>query len=142
MATWRITAPRKLGRVEKGQSFIVVTRTTGDPNNKDIEEVLYTNGYKESGGSSAISYSAPGNWKCEKISDDTYPAWNEQHKKYEDEINKDKESAQLEKEKASKRQKDETNAHEARRKAKKEGGSSCGWCSICKCIWKILTCLC
>ena len=75
MATWRITAPKNMGRVSKGESFIVVTRTTGNPDATDIEEVLYINGYKESGGGTARSYRAAGNWECVKISDDTYPAW-------------------------------------------------------------------
>ena len=94
MPTWRITAPDNRGKVKKGTSFVVVTRTTNAlPDARDIEEVLYTSGYKESGGSSAISYRAAGNWDCVKISDDTYPAWNEQHKKYENEVKHDKDAA-------------------------------------------------
>lgn len=97
MATWRITAPRYMGGIPQGESFIVVTRTTGAPDAKDIEEVLYINGYKESGNDRALSYRSPGNWECEKISDDTYPAWNEQHKRYEEEVARDKEDKQNQK---------------------------------------------
>lgn len=79
-----------MGRVKKGESFTVVTRTTGDCDQTDIREVLYINGYKEKGGGTAYSYGAAGNWICRKISDDTYPAWWEQHKRYEDEVERDK----------------------------------------------------
>ena len=98
MPTWRITAPRKMGSVEKGTSFIVVTRTTGEPSGQDIEEVLYSNGHKDTGGSSAISYRATGNWECQKISDDTYPAWDKQHEEYEKEKAADKNNKETQKE--------------------------------------------
>ena len=106
MATWRITAPRNMGRVSKGKSFIVVTRTTGNPDATDIEEVLYINGYKESGGGTARSYRASGNWECVKISDDTYPAWNEQHKKYEEEVARDKNKDTQKKQEAEQKKQD------------------------------------
>ena len=147
MPTYRITAPRKMGRVEEGQSFIVVSRTTGTkfgPDASDIEEVLYINGYKEQGGGSAISFRSTGNWEYEVISDDTYPAWNEQHEKYEAEIKKDKASSRRDDEskaKASSRHDDESKAKAARNKAKKNGGGSSGCCSICKCILGILGCI-
>lgn len=132
MPTWRITAPDYRGRVKKGTSFVVVSRTTAsEPDASDIEEVLYTSGYKESGGGSAISYKSAGNWDCVKISDDTYPAWNEQHEKYEKELKKDRDAM---------RKADEDIAREARKQSKKSGGGSSGCCSICKCIWKIFKC--
>ncbi len=41
MSTWRITAPDYRGKVKKGESFIVVYRTTSsEPDAQDIEEVL------------------------------------------------------------------------------------------------------
>lgn len=132
MPTWRITAPDKRGKVKKGTSFIVVSRTTASkPDAKDIEEVLYVSGYKESGGGSAISYKSADNWKCEKISDDTYPGWSEQHQKYEDEVERDNDA----------KREDEYEAKRARKEAKRKGGGSSGCCSICKCIWNILKCL-
>lgn len=95
MPTWKITAPRLMGRVEKGQSFIVTSRTTaGMPDASDIEEVLYANGYTESGGGSAISFRAPGNWEYQVISDDTYPAWWEQHSRYEEAVKANSPQAQ------------------------------------------------
>ena len=135
MPTWRITAPDNRGKVKKGTSFVVVTRTTGfGPDASDIEEVLYTSGYKERGGSSAISYRAAGNWDCVKISDDTYPAWDEQHERYEEEIKKDKESA---------RREEEQKATKARKESKKDSNSCCGNCCCCcccgSCIKKILS---
>ncbi len=132
MPTWKITAPENRGRVTKGTSFTVVSRTTSfEPNAEDIEEVLYINGYKESGGGTARSYRSAGNWICEKISDDTEPAWSKQHEKYESAVDDDKH-----------KKKDEEEAAKARKKQKEDGGSSSGCCSICKCIWKVLTCFC
>ena len=91
MATWKIIAPRVLGQVSTGESFIIVSRTTANgPDATDIEEVLYANGYKDA---STLSYRASGNWTCEKINDDT-SGWNQQHKNYEDAVNKDKEKKQ------------------------------------------------
>ena len=87
-----------MGSVEKGTSFIVVTRSTGDPSAQDIEEVLYSNGHKETGGSSAISYRSSGNWECQKISDDTFPAWDKQHEEYEKEKAADKNNKETQKE--------------------------------------------
>jgi hypothetical protein len=81
MPTWRITAPRNYGRIKKGTSFTVVSRTTaGHPEATDIEEVLRTNGYTEHG---EISWRSSGNWDYVKLNDDTYPAWWEQHDAYE-----------------------------------------------------------
>gem|GEM_PF-6365592 len=94
-----------MGGISQGESFIVVTRTTGEPDAKDIEEVLYINGYKESGGGTARSYRAAGNWECVKISDDTYPAWNEQHKRYEEEVARDKKDKDTQKSKKLSRKK-------------------------------------
>ena len=133
MPTWKITAPENRGRVTKGTSFTVVSRTTSsEPNAEDIEEVLYINGFKESGGGTARSYCSAGNWICEKISDKTYPAWVLQHEKYKSAVNNDNKSVED----------DEAKAAEARKKQKEDGDSSSGCCSICKCIWKVLTCFC
>lgn len=117
MPTWKITAPRNMGKVKEGTSFVVVSRTTNGygPDATDVEEVLYTSGYKERGGSSAISYRSAGNWDCVKISDDTYPAWDEQHKKYQNEVKNDNGAA---------RKADEDIARETRKPSKNDGGGS------------------
>ena len=125
MATWRITAPRNMGRVSKGKSFIVVTRTTGNPDATDIEEVLYINGYKESGGGTARSYRASGNWECVKISDDTYPAWNEQHKEYEEVVARDKKDKDTQK-KQEAEQKEKEKKEKAEQKKQKMQDSNSG----------------
>lgn len=80
MPTFKITAPRNLGKVKQGKSFTIVSRTTGgEPDAMDIEEVLYTRGYNDT---STLSYRSAGNWEVIKINDDTYPDWNEQHEAY------------------------------------------------------------
>lgn len=126
MATWRITAPKNMGRISKGESFIVVTRTTGNPDATDIEEVLYINGYNESGGGTARSYRASGNWECVKISDETYPAWNEQHKKYEEEVAKDKKDKQNQKKQEAEQKEKEKKEKAEQKKQKKQDSNSGG----------------
>ena len=126
MATWKITAPRYMGGIPQGKSFIVVTRTTGDPDAKDIEEVLYINGYKESGNDKALTYRAAGNWECVKISDDTYPAWNEQHKKYEEEVAKDKKDKDAQKKQEAEQKEKEKKEKAEQKKQKKQDNNSGG----------------
>lgn len=140
MATWRITAPRKLGRVREGESFIVVTRTTGTPDQHDIEEVLYTNGYKEDGGGTARSYRASGNWTCEKISDDTYPAWYEQHERYEKELERDKIVDKYKKEEAEKKSNNEKVKKGKKEKSlkEKEGCLTKLWKAPFRLLWWLI----
>lgn len=123
MPTWRITAPQNMGGISKGESFIVVTRTTGNPDATDIEEVLYINGYKESGGGTARSYRAAGNWDCVKISDDTYPAWNEQHKKYEEEVARDNNKDTQKKQEAEQKEKEKKEKAEQKKQKKQDSNS-------------------
>lgn len=126
MATWRITAPRYMGGIPQGKSFIVATRTTGEPDAKDIEEVLYINGYKESGNDKALTYRSAGNWECVKISDDTYPAWNEQHKKYEEEVARDKKDKDTQKKQEAEQKEKEKKEKAEQKKQKKQDSNSGG----------------
>lgn len=126
MATWRITAPRYMGGISQGESFIVVTRTTGEPDAKDIEEVLYINGYKESGNDKALTYRSAGNWECVKISDETYPAWNEQHKKYEEEVARDKKDRDTQKKQEAEQKEKEKKEKAEQKKQKKQDSNSGG----------------
>lgn len=156
MAKFRITAPRNLGEIKKGTSFVVVSQSHCE--HEHIAEVLYINGYKKTGGETAQSYCSAGNWDCEKISDEVFPALTEQHDRFLEEVYRD---ARLNPDKDIKlhgqiyyspsisgpvtdriKREDEKEACEARSKSKKEGGGSSGCCSICKCIWKILKCFC
>lgn len=92
MPTWRITAPDVRGKVQKGQSFKVISTTTSsEPDAKDIEEVLVINGYDDN---ATLSYRSPGNWKCEIISKDHFPGWDQQHEKYLKIVNKKNEKVQ------------------------------------------------
>ena len=78
MATWRITAPRNMGAHKKGDTYTVITRTTGSPAVTDMEEVLYIHGHR---GYDGLSWRASGNWTCTKL-DDSTSGWEEQHQKY------------------------------------------------------------
>lgn len=78
MATWRITAPGNMGAHKKGDSYTVITRTTGGPAATDIEEVLYIHGHR---GYEGLSWRSSGNWTCTKLNDST-SGWEEQHQKY------------------------------------------------------------
>ena len=87
MATFKITAPRKLGEVKEGTSFIVVSQS--NLHHEDIAEVLYINGYKKMGADTVQSYCSAGNWKCEKINDEVFPALTEQHNRFLEEVYRD-----------------------------------------------------
>lgn len=78
MATWRITAPGNMGAHKKGDSYTVITRTTGSPAATDIEEVLYIHGHR---GYDGLSWRSSGNWTCTKLND-SISGWEEQHQKY------------------------------------------------------------
>lgn len=64
MGAYRLTAPTKHGRIEKGYSFIVNSPQLGSPAASDIEAELRRLGFDSP---AELGYRSSGNWIVEKL---------------------------------------------------------------------------
>lgn len=66
-------------RIPEGYEITVTSRTTAsEPDANDVEEVLYTLGWRNYD----LSVRSAGNWDCVEIDKESYPYWTDQHNAY------------------------------------------------------------
>lgn len=64
MPTYKLTAPRNMGKITKGYILQVPSGRNGNPSAQEVETVLKALGFTDG---LALSYSSSGNWKVEKL---------------------------------------------------------------------------
>jgi hypothetical protein len=63
MPVYKLTAPRKYGDMPQGYTFQVVSRSSPNPDMKEIEAEIARLGFNHD----AQTYRSSGNWKIEKV---------------------------------------------------------------------------
>lgn len=64
MPTYKLTAPRNMGKITKGYILQVPSRRNGSPNAQEVETVLKALGFTDR---QTLSYASSGNWKVEEL---------------------------------------------------------------------------
>lgn len=64
MPTYKLTAPRNMGKVTKGYILQISSRCSAQPSVQEVESVLKALGFTDR---ETLSYSSPGNWTVEVL---------------------------------------------------------------------------
>lgn len=64
MPTYKLTAPRNMGKITKGYILQVPSGRNGTPSAQEVETVLKALGFTDR---QTLGYSSSGNWKVEEL---------------------------------------------------------------------------